>query len=289
MATLKFTKMHGLGNDFIVVEGVTHSLPELEWSEVAKGLCRRHFGVGADGLILILPSKVADFKMREFNPDGSEAEACGNGLRCFAKFVFEHGLTRRREIEVETLGGIVKPRLEVKGGKVVSVRVDMGPPRLKPEEIPAKVEGERAVEVPIEVEGEKVRATLVSMGNPHCVLFLERVDDAPVHLLGPRLEHHPLFPNRTNVEFVEVVSPSELRMRVWERGVGETLACGTGACASLVAASITGRAERRAVVHLLGGDLAVEWAKDGHLYLEGPSEEVFRGEVELEVPLKRGK
>lgn len=288
MESVRFVKMHGLGNDFIVLEGVTRPLPEVDWGRAARALCRRRFGVGADGLILVLPSDKVDFRMREFNPDGSEAEACGNGLRCFAKFVYEHGLTERTEIEVETLGGIVKPSLKVEGGKVVSVRVDMGPPRLKPSEIPAKVEGESAVDVPIEVDGETVRATLVSMGNPHCVLFVESVDNAPVHDLGPKLEHHPLFPKRTNVEFVEVVSASELRMRVWERGAGETLACGTGACASLVAASLKGKAGRRAKVRLLGGDLLVEWSeRDGHVYLEGPAEEIFRGEVNLEALLER--
>jgi len=288
-STLRFVKMHGLGNDFIVVEGVRGFLPDLDWGEVARVLCRRRFGVGADGLILVLPSDKADFRMREFNPDGSEAEACGNGLRCFAKFVYEHGLTRKREIEVETLGGIVKPSLKVEGGRVVSVRVDMGPPRLRPSEIPAEVEGERAVGIPIEVGGERVKATLVSMGNPHCVLFVEDIDKAPVRELGPRLERHPIFPNRTNVEFVEVVSPSELRMRVWERGAGETLACGTGACASLVAANLLGKAGRRAVVHLLGGDLLVEWREDGHVHLEGPAEEVFRGEVDLDNLLKNSE
>ena len=288
MGLLKFTKMHGLGNDFIVLDGVSEPLPEVDWGRAARALCMRHFGVGADGLILVLPSEVADFRMREFNPDGSEAEACGNGLRCFAKFVYEHGLTGKTEIEVETLGGVTRPSLKVEGGRVASVRVDMGPPRLRPEEIPARVEGERAVEVPIEVAGEAVRATLVSMGNPHCVIFVEDVDGAPVHELGPKLERHPIFPNRANVEFVEVVSPSELKMRVWERGAGETLACGTGACASLVAASLTGRAGRRATVRLLGGDLLVEWADDGHVYLEGPAEEVFRGEVDLEALLGRG-
>lgn len=288
MESVRFVKMHGLGNDFIVLEGVTRPLPEVDWGRAARALCRRRFGVGADGLILVLPSDKVDFRMREFNPDGSEAEACGNGLRCFAKFVYEHGLTERTEIEVETLGGIVKPSLKVEGGKVVSVRVDMGPPRLKPSEIPAKVEGESTVDVPIEVDGETVRATLVSMGNPHCVLFVESVDNAPVHDLGPKLEHHPLFPKRTNVEFVEVVSASELRMRVWERGAGETLACGTGACVSLVAASLKGKAGRRAKVRLLGGDLLVEWSeRDGHVYLEGPAEEIFRGEVNLEALLER--
>jgi diaminopimelate epimerase len=280
--SIRFTKMHGLGNDFILInclecklrESAEGGLPEL-----ARKICDRHFGVGSDGLILALPSKAASFRMRIFNSDGSEAEMCGNGLRCFASFVRDEGLTSERELLVETLAGIKKADLTVKGGKVESVRVDMGAPLLDRKDIPMKGSGSRAIGEKIRLMGERIEATCLSMGNPHCVVFVDKVDTFPVEKMGPALENHNLFPRRTNAEFVQVISQSELRMRVWERGAGETLACGTGASAAVVAASLTGRTGRRVVVHLPGGDLKIEWnASDDHVYMTGPVETVFRGE-----------
>lgn len=278
--TLRFTKMHGLGNDFIVIDGVLHSVPQ-EGGRWAPRWCHRHFGIGADGLLFVLPSKVADFRMRLFNADGSEAEMCGNGLRCLAKFVYERGYTHREEFTVETPAGIMRPRLKVEGGKVVSVTVDMGEPRLARRQIPMLGEPaeEPVVGEEVEVEGQSFRMTAVSMGNPHAVLFLPQVEGYAVEHWGPRIERHPLFPQRTNVEFVEVMSPSEVRMRVWERGVGETLACGSGACAAVVAGVLNGLMQPRATVHLPGGDLLIEWREDGRVLMTGPAEEVFQGEV----------
>lgn len=283
--------MHGAGNDYIYVDTFYENVEGYDLAVLARALSDRHFGIGADGLILIQPSRVAHFRMRMFNADGSEAEMCGNGIRCFAKYVYDHGLTKEKSLEIETGAGIVRPKLFVRNKRVERVRVDMGEPRIKRGEIPMKVKGraagERVVEEPLNAAGEKHLVTCVSMGNPHCVLFVKRVDDFPVGKLGPAIENHPYFPRRTNVEFVEVLGPHETRMRVWERGAGETLACGTGACASVVAGNLTGKTGREVTVHLRGGDLQIEWTGDNHVHLTGPAEEVFEGEVDAEGLIAR--
>ena len=277
---LRFTKMHGLGNDYIFVNGLSERLPRVSLPRLARALSDRHFGIGADGLILVLPSQSAQFRMQVFNADGSEAEMCGNGIRMFARYVYEHGLTRDRELAVETLAGVIRPRLMVRGGRVASVRVDMGEPRLERSEIPMRGKPGRVIAEPLRVAGETHRVTAVSMGNPHCVIFVKEVAEFPVARVGPAIERHRAFPRRTNVEFVQVLGRSALRMRVWERGAGETLACGTGACATLVAAVLNGKADRKATVHLPGGDLKIEWREsDNHVYMTGPAEEVFCGET----------
>jgi diaminopimelate epimerase len=267
VAALEFVKLQGLGNDYVYVDGVRGPLPEGDLGRLAQDVSDRHFGVGGDGLIAVLPGERAPFRMRIWNADGSEGEMCGNGIRGLAKYVFESGYTSEPEFEVETLAGVKRVRVLVEDGRVGRVRVDMGEPRWGPPE------------ETLEVEGETVRIQRVSMGNPHCILFVPDAERAPVRELGPRIERHPAFPNRTNVEFVAVEGPRRLAMRVWERGSGETLACGTGACAATVAAALTGRAERGVpvVVRLLGGELEIEWAGDGRVYMTGPTVEVFRG------------
>lgn len=284
---IHFTKMHGLGNDYLVVDAMQESPSESKLSALAKALSDRHFGVGADGLILVLPSRAADFRMRIFNSDGSEAEMCGNGIRLFAKFVYERGHTKAKDLEVETLAGIVRPRLRVRGGRVTGVRVDMGEPRLARSEIPMKgTDQEQVVNERLRVGGRRFHITAVSMGNPHCVMFVEDVDRARVGEIGPAIERHDLFPKRTNVEFAQVVGDGHIRMRVWERGAGETLACGTGASAMLVAAVLNGLSPRKAVVHLRGGDLKVNWnPENNHVFIEGPAAEVFTGETRLDEEL----
>ncbi|WP_084667048.1 diaminopimelate epimerase [Thermanaeromonas toyohensis] len=274
--------MHGLGNDFVLVNGFRERI-ERDMAELARRLCDRRFGVGSDGLIFLLPSQVADLKMRMFNPDGSEAEMCGNGIRCLARLAYEEGLVQGRVIRVETLAGIVVPELILEGDKVSQVRVDMGEPRFFRREIPMLGEGDTAIEAPLEVNGEIWEATCLSMGNPHCVIFVPRIEEAPVTELGPKLEYHPLFPQRTNVEFIEVQNPGEIKMRVWERGAGETLACGSGACAAVVASALTGRTKRKVVVHLPAGDLQIEWAANNHVFMSGPAARVFEGLYYLET------
>ncbi|GAB2702362.1 diaminopimelate epimerase [Paenibacillus thermoaerophilus] len=274
---MEFVKMQGLGNDFIVVYG-RDRLPE-NASETAVRLCDRHFGVGADGLVYILPSEAADFQMRIINADGSEAEQCGNAIRCVAKYVYDRGLAPGETLSVETLGaGRQVVRIQAEGGKAKTVTVDMGEPVLDGLRVPTTLEGEPILNREIEAAGRTFRFTAVSMGNPHCVIF---VDDAPGFELGtygPALEHHPVFPKRTNVEFATVRSRTRLDMRVWERGAGPTLACGTGACATLVAAHLNGLADRRATVSLAGGDLDIEWSEaDNRVYMTGPAVEVFKG------------
>ncbi|MCK8817970.1 diaminopimelate epimerase [Natroniella sulfidigena] len=277
---MQFTKMHGLGNDFILINQLEKKISNPE--QLAQKMCDRHFGVGADGLVLVLPAKKdeADFRMRIFNPDGSEPEMCGNAIRCFTKYLYERGLTEQTKIKVETLAGVIIPELIIENNKVEAVKVDMGQPRLKSQEIPmAGSEQEQVVKQPLEVDGQEYEMTAVSMGNPHCVIFVDQVDEFPVSEVGPLIEEHPLFPAKTNVEFIEVVNSGELKMRVWERGAGVTLACGTGACASTVAAILNGLTDREVVVHLLGGDLLIEWAEDNNrVYMVGPAEEVFVGE-----------
>ena len=277
---MRFVKMHGAGNDFVVVDGAKEDLTEAQLPAVARYACDRHFGIGGDGLILVLPSRVANFRMRMFNPDGSEAEMCGNGIRCFAKYVYDRKIHQDVLMSVETLAGTKTLKLNVAGGKVQTVRVDMGEPRLRRSEIPMKGADEpKVVMEPVKIGGRKYELTCVSMGNPHCVTFVDRLDGQPVEKLGVEIEHHPYFPQRTNVELVEVLGQHEIKMRVWERGAGETLACGTGACAAAVASALADKASRKLTVHLLGGDLFIEWLGDNKVYMTGNAEEVFEGKV----------
>jgi diaminopimelate epimerase len=276
--TINFVKMHGLGNDFIIVDCIRHPYVVEELVAKAVQLCDRHVGIGADGLILVLPSASATFRMRIINSDGSEPEMCGNGIRCFAKYVFEQGLTSATTFPVETLAGLITPVVQIAAGLVQGIRVDMGEPRLERAEIPMQGPAGSVVNEPILLEGRALYLTAVSMGNPHAVCFVDDVESFPVEQYGPHLEHHVAFPKRTNVEFVQVLTPSRLRMRVWERGAGITLACGTGACATLVAGVLTGNAERHAVVELPGGPLEIAWSdEDNHVYMTGPAVEVFTG------------
>ncbi|MFD1426668.1 diaminopimelate epimerase [Kroppenstedtia sanguinis] len=273
---MRFTKMHGLGNDFIVV--TADALPEGA-PQLARRLCDRRFGVGADGWVFLLPSQTGDLRMRILNADGSEAEQCGNAVRCVAKYYYERISGAKKEITVETQAGLQRIWLQTDGSQVESICVDMGQPILEANRVPVAREGERVVDHPLQIEKESFRLTAVSMGNPHAVVFVNDAAAFPVETWGPRLENHPLFPNKTNVEFVTVHSPQELEMRVWERGVGPTLACGTGACASLVAAVLNGIADRRARVHLKGGDLEIEWREaEDRVYMTGPAQMVFEGE-----------
>jgi diaminopimelate epimerase len=275
---LRFTKVHGLGNDFILVNGFEENLNLDVFPELAVRLCDRHFGVGADGLVALLPSTRADVQMRIFNSDGSEAEMCGNVTRCAAKYLYEHGVIVQEKIRVETLAGIMVPELIVEEGRVSKVRVDMGEPRLQRAEIPMLGPAGRAIGDLLQVDGAEYRVTAVSMGNPHCVIFVPDVEAVPLQEVGPRIETHPVFPKKVNVEFIQVLAPDEVRMKVWERGAGETMACGTGACAAAVAAHLNGLTGRRVNVYLRAGDLLIEWPEDNHVYMTGPAEEVFTGE-----------
>lgn len=275
---MKFSKWHGQGNDFVIVNGFEEIIGD--YSEAAIRICNRNFGIGADGLVMILPSKLpaADFQMRIFNSDGSEAEMCGNATRCVARYLYENELTTKTKITLETLAGLIVPELIFADGRIVTVAVDMGQPRLTRSEIPMTGEPhEQAVNVEIAAGGELYQATCVSMGNPHTVIFVENLDSVSLETVGPVIETYSLFPRKTNVEFVQVIGDSEMRMRVWERGAGVTQACGTGASAVLVAAVLTGRTNRKATIHLDGGDLDLQWGADNHIYMSGPAVEVFRG------------
>jgi diaminopimelate epimerase len=278
---MQFSKWHGLGNDFVIVNGFKEKVSD--YKSAAIQVCDRHFGIGADGLVFVLPSETADFRMRIFNSDGSEAEMCGNVTRCVARYVYENGLTDKTKITVETLAGPIKPELVIVNGKITGTRVDMGKPRLKRAEIPMTGKADdQAVNVPIEVNGKTYHGTAVSMGNPHFIIFVDDVNAIDLAATGSKIETDALFPRKTNVEFVQVISKDELRMRVWERGAGITLACGTGACATLAAAVLNGRTGRKATIHLDGGDLVIEWGADDHIYMSGPAVEVFRGEYLLD-------
>lgn len=278
---MEFTKMHGLGNDFILVAGKT-ALPA-EASELAVKLCDRFFGIGADGLVYILPSEKADFMMRIMNSDGSEAEQCGNAIRCVAKYVYDRGLTDKTEVTIETIGaGAQRVQLTAENGKAVKVRVDMGAPILKGLQVPTTVDAEQVIHHPIEVDGREFRFTAVSMGNPHCVIYVDDAVSFDLHAWGPKLEKHPMFPRKVNVEFATVKSRDYVDMRVWERGAGPTLACGTGACATLVSSVLNGLTGRTAVVSLKGGELLIEWSEaDNHVYMTGPAEEVYTGRLSV--------
>lgn len=262
---MKFTKMHGLGNDYVYVDAIHQHLGDL--NELARRVSDRHFGIGGDGLICICPSERADFRMRMFNVDGSEGEMCGNGIRCVGKFVYDKGMTDQTTVTVETLGGIKVLELTTEGNQVSMVTVDMGVPVIEPS-------------IPMAVKGNDYTGIPVSMGNPHCVVLVDEVDGLNLEEIGPDFEHHAYFPNRTNTEFIRVISRSEIQMRVWERGSGETLACGTGACASVAAMAAAGLVDERVTVHLLGGDLHIFLNReDGHIYMTGPAVTVFEGET----------
>lgn len=278
---MKFTKMHGIGNDYVYVNCLKEEVNHPE--EVSKFVSDRHFGIGSDGLILIKPSEKADFEMAMYNADGSRGEMCGNGIRCVAKYVYDYGLTDQTKISVETLAGIKELELTVEEGKVSLVKVNMGAPELTAEKIPVLSEKEQAVAEPLEAAGKVYEMTCVSMGNPHCVIFLEEdVRELDLEKIGPLFECHPRFPKRINTEFVNVMDRNTLRMRVWERGSGETLACGTGACATAVAAMINGRADQEVTVKLLGGDLKISWAGGSKpVFMTGPAAVVFDGEIQL--------
>jgi len=282
---MEFTKLHGLGNDYLYINTWSEDLSDYSLPELARILSDRHFGAGSDGIILIQPSEQADFRMRVFNSDGSEAEMCGNGVRGFGKYVYDHGLTNQTELTVETGAGLIGLSLQVTAGKVVGARVDMGRPRLAREEIPMGGEpaGEPVIEEPLTLGEHKFLITCVSMGNPHCVIFVPEVADFPVAEIGPQIENHELFPNRVNLEFVEVIDRGHLKMRVWERGAGETMACGTGASAAAVAGALTQRTGREVTVGLLGGELSLEWAQDDHVLLTGPATEVYTGQILPEI------
>jgi diaminopimelate epimerase len=281
MATIKFTKMHGAGNDYVYVDCLTQT-PPADPGALARQISDRRFGVGGDGLILIRPSQVADVRMQMFNLDGSESEMCGNGIRCVAKYVYDHGICRRETLRIETGAGVLTLSLEVTEGRVSRVRVDMGEPILEASRIPTTLGGERVVNRELAIAGRVLNVTCVSMGNPHCVIFLDRVTDEHVSCLGPQIECDPRFPARVNVEFVEVESRHVVRQRTWERGAGETWACGTGASAVCVAGVLSGRTERRVLNHLRGGDLELEWNADSnHVFMTGPAVEVFSGQWPL--------
>ncbi|MDI6745203.1 MAG: diaminopimelate epimerase [Thermodesulfovibrionales bacterium] len=293
---INFTKMHGLGNDFILIDCRNLKLrtknPELR--TLAQRLCHRRFGIGADQILLLYPSRTADFKMRIFNADGSEVEMCGNGIRCLAKYIWSRKLSEKTILNIETPAGIIKPQ---KKGRLV--RVDMGEPVFEPKMIPVNISSQFGVrslslnaqrstldarpviDYPLKIEDREFKITCVSMGNPHAVIVVDNVMDFPVTYYGPLLEMHEIFPKRTNVEFIEILNSSEIKMRVWERGAGETMACGTGASAVAVASRLKGLTKKSVTVHLAGGDLLIEWAKDNHVYMTGPAEEVFTGQADI--------
>ncbi len=275
---MKFTKMHGAGNDFIMVNGFEQA--PADWNQLAARLCDRRFAVGADGLILLLPSETADFEMRIFNSDGSEAEMCGNGIRCAAIFAQRRGITDHNSMTVQTKAGLIRPEVLPDTADTAQVRVNMGKPRLAGAEIPCTLKGERILEQPIIVDGKEYHFSAVSMGNPHCVVFLDSpAAKFPVREVGPSFESHPYFPAKTNTEFAEVLDEHQINMRVFERGCGETLACGTGACATAVAAILTGRCRDWLDIHLLGGTLRIEYQEGGSVFMTGPVAVAYEGET----------
>ena len=277
---MKFTKMQGLGNDYVYVNCFEEKIENPK--EVAIQLSNRHYGIGSDGLIMINPSKVADCEMEMYNADGSRSEMCGNGIRCVGKYVYDYGLTDKTSISVETLAGIKYLDFTIEDGKVKLVKVDMGSPELVPEKIPVVAEGNKAVDTPILVDGKEYRMTCVSMGNPHTVVYVDDVQGLDIEAIGPKFENHERFPRRVNAEFVKVIDRNTVEMRVWERGSGETLACGTGACAVAVASILNGYTENKVTVKLLGGDLLIEWDREKNkVYMTGPAAVSFDGEIKL--------
>ncbi len=285
----KFTKMQGCGNDYIYVNGFTEKIPQEEKTELVRHISDRHFGIGGDGVIFINPSAEADFEMEMYNADGSRAEMCGNGIRCVAKYVYDKGLTDKTDISVISCGQIKYLQLFLKEGRVDTVRVNMGAPELRPERIPVTVaeagmplEKERIVNAPIIVQGKEYKMTCVSMGNPHAVIFLEDVTNLEIEQIGPYFENHERFPKRINTEFVKVLDKKTVQMRVWERGTGETLACGTGCCATVVACILNGLTDEKVTVKLLGGEIEIEWDREANLvYMTGPAVTVFEGEYDV--------
>lgn len=277
---MKFTKMEGLGNDYVYVNCFKETVEDPK--SIAIKVSDRHFGIGSDGLILIKPSEVADFRMDMYNADGSQSEMCGNGIRCVAKYVYDYGLTDKTSISVETLAGIKYLDLKIEDGKAVMITVNMGSPELIAERVPVKSDKEKVIDEPILVDGQEYRMTCISMGNPHCIVFVEDTKNFPLEEVGPLFESHEVFPNRVNAEFVQILDRKTVNMRVWERGSGETLACGTGTCATVVASCLNGHTEDEVTVHLLGGDLFIKWDREGNLvYMTGPAKVVFDGEIEL--------
>jgi len=271
---MRFWKMHGLGNDYIVIDNRDQKISDKHAAELAKRLCERRFSVGADGLLLVYSSTIADVKMRIFNADGSEAEMCGNGIRCFSKYCYENGIVKKVEFSVETLSGIKHVWLTVKDDEVSAVKVDMGAPNWERASLPMVGEG-TCINENLEVDGEPYKVTCLSMGNPHCITFVDNVEEFPVDYVGPIIENHKAFPKRTNVGFIQVLNKNELKVRVWERGCGETLACGTGTCAAVAAANKLGKVGNKVTVHVLGGELQVEVGKT--LFLSGAAEKVYEG------------
>ena len=285
----QFTKMQGCGNDYIYVNGFTEKIPQEEKTELVRHISDRHFGIGGDGVIFINPSSEADFEMEMYNADGSRAEMCGNGIRCVAKYVYDKGLTDKTDISVISCGQIKYLQLFLKEGRVDTVRVNMGAPELRPDRIPVTVaeagtplEQERIVNAPIIVQGKEYKMTCVSMGNPHAVIFLEDVTNLEIEQIGPYFENHERFPKRINTEFVKVLDKKTVQMRVWERGTGETLACGTGCCATVVACILNGLTDEKVTVKLLGGEIEIEWDREANLvYMTGPAVTVFEGEYDV--------
>lgn len=279
---MKFTKMHGCGNDYIYVDGNKEQIAAEDKPELVKRLSDRHFGIGGDGVIFINPSKEADFEMEMYNMDGTRAEMCGNGIRCVAKFVYDKGLTNQRNVSIVSCGKVKYLELNVENGKVSTVKVNMGAPVLKASDIPVIADGEEVISEQIEVGEEIYKMTCVSMGNPHAVVFVKDVASLPLEEIGPMFENHVRFPKRINTEFVKVLDSETIEMRVWERGTGETLACGTGACASAVACVLNGLTGEEVTVKLLGGNLQIRWDRSENLvYMTGPASTVFEGEIEL--------
>lgn len=277
---MKFTKMQGLGNDYVYVNCLEEQIENPK--EVAIKVSDRHFGIGSDGLILIKPSEKADFFMEMYNADGSQSEMCGNGIRCVGKYVYDFGLTKKTEVAIDTLAGIKYLTLHVEDGKVATVTVDMGEPILEAKEVPVVSEESQFMNQEVTVLGNTYHMTAISMGNPHGIIFVDDVKNFPVHEVGRELEVHEYFPRRANIEFLEVIDKKTANMRVWERGSGETLACGTGTCASVVAGVLNDKVNREVLVHLLGGDLLIEWREeDNHVYMTGAATTVFTGEIEL--------
>lgn len=278
---MKFTKMHGCGNDYVYVNCFEEKIENPH--AAAKFVSDRHFGIGSDGMICIHPSDKADFRMAMYNSDGSEGAMCGNGVRCIAKYVYDYGLTDKTRITIETKGGIKELDLTVEDGKVTWVNVDMDAPVLDAEKIPVNYDEEKQViDKPVIVDGREYRITCISMGNPHGVVFVDSVDDLEIERLGPMFENHPMFPDRVNTEFIEVIDDHTIKMRVWERGSGETLACGTGACASAYACYLNKKTGKNVLVHLLGGDLQINYDEEKHtIFMKGPATKVFDGEIDL--------
>lgn len=279
MKELIFFKFQGIGNDFVVIDEIDKNYGLT--SEEIKSICDRHFGIGADGLILAQASFGADFKMVFFNPDGTQAQMCGNGIRCLAKYLFDHGRTDNSRFVIETQAGFRMITLDLRDGKAVSAKVDMGRPNFMAKIIPAKVELEEFINIPIKVEGRELSATSLSLGNPHCVIFVDDLKNFPIADIGGKIENLPIFPERVNVEFAQVLSRNEIELKVWERGAGLTLACGTGACATVAAGVKNGLCERSVKINLPGGSLDVQWAESEKIYLAGSAKEVFSGKISL--------